>query len=166
MTFLDLCQQRYSARDYKNVAIEEEKLDYIIRCAQLAPSAVNFQPWKIKIISKSNELKQLQACYNRTWFETAPCCLVVYKNKETEWVRKADQKAHGDIDCAILIEHLCLAAAEVGLGTCWVCNFNVDLLKSTFPVPDYLEPVALIPIGYAADTAPVKNRKARNEIII
>lgn len=166
MNFLDLCQQRYSTRAYQDIAIEEEKLDYIIRCAQLAPSAVNFQPWKIKIISKKQDLQKLQACYNRSWFETAPCCMVIYKNTETEWVRKSDQKPHGDIDCAILIEHLCLAAAEVGLGTCWVCNFNPTILKENFEVPAYLEPVALLPIGYPADSPSMKQRKARHEILI
>jgi nitroreductase len=166
MTFLELCQQRYSTRQYSEVSIEQEKLDYILRCAQLAPSAVNFQPWKIRVVTKPAQIKALRECYNRAWFETVTHCLVVYKNTEVEWVRKSDQKPHGDIDVAILTEHICLAATEVGLGTCWVCNFDVEKLLEAFPVPSYLQPVVMIPIGYPADEAKPKQRKQLSEILI
>ncbi len=166
MTFLELCQQRYSSRDYKDVFVEQEKIDYILRCAQLAPSAVNFQPWKIRWVSKPAEMSKLCECYNRSWFSTAKHCFVLYKNKEVEWVRKADQKAHGDIDVAILAEHICLAAAEIGLGTCWICNFDVEKLKANFPTPDYLEPMVIIPLGYPADEVKPKQRKALSEILL
>ena len=166
MNFLELCQQRYSSRDYMNVGIEQEKIDYILRCAQLAPSAVNFQPWKICYVSQKADMQKLQQCYNRAWFTTVQNCFVVYKNKEVEWVRKADQKPHGDIDVAILTEHICLAAAELGLGTCWICNFDVGKLKEHFATPDYLEPVVLIAIGYPADEAKPKQRKSLSEIML
>ena len=166
MNFLELCQQRYSVRDYKPVAIEQEKMDYILRCAQLAPSAVNLQPWKLRIITKPKDIQELRKCYNRSWFETVSTCIIVYKNTETEWVRKSDCKPHGDIDIAILTEHICLAASEVGLGTCWVCNFDVNKVKEIFSSPDYLEPVVLIPIGYANDEAKPKQRKGLSEILI
>ena len=166
MNFLELCQQRYSSRDYKAISIEQEKMDYILRCAQLAPSAVNFQPWKLRIIHKPNDISRIKECYNRSWFETVNTCIIVYKNKATEWVRKSDNKAHGDIDIAILTEHICLAASEVGLATCWVCNFDVDKVKEYFPTPDYLEPVVLIPIGYANDEVKPKQRKSLNEILL
>lgn len=84
---------------------------------------------------------------------------------EKNWIRKEDNKQHGDIDVAIATEHLCLAATERGLGSCWVCNFNVAKLKETFPYTGF-EPIAIIPIGHIADDCPTneKKRKTLEEI--
>lgn len=86
---------------------------------------------------------------------------------EVSWHRKADGKDHADIDVAIAVEHLCLAAAEQGLGTCWVCNFDVDRCREVMHLPANLEPVVLIPLGYPADeTVPEKKRKTLPEILL
>lgn len=166
MNFIELCQQRYSVRSYHPLAIEQEKLDYVLQCARLAPSAVNFQPWKLQLITNKKEMDAVKQCYNRSWFETVSTCIIIYKNKEQEWVRKQDLKPHGDIDVAIITEHICLAAAEQGLGTCWVCNFNREELFNQFEIPDYLEPVVIIPIGYPSDEAKEKQRKPMDELMI
>lgn len=81
-----------------------------------------------------------------------------------EWVR-SDGKHHGDIDIAIAVEHLCLAATEQGLATCWVCNFDADKCKQLFAIADNEEPAVLIPIGYPADELKEKKRKAVEEIV-
>ena len=87
------------------------------------------------------------------------------QNHGAAWTRRYDEKNHADIDVAIAIEHLCLAAAEQGLGTCWVCNFRVQLCQELFNLPDEWYPVAIIPIGYPATPAiPEKTRKAMAEI--
>ena len=79
---------------------------------------------------------------------------------------KYDEKNHADIDVAIAVEHICLAAAEQGLGSCWVCNFDVELLRKGLHLASDEYPVALIPIGYGNDTpAKPKQRKAKNEIV-
>ena len=166
MNFIELCHKRYSVRSYHPLAIEQEKLDYVLQCARLAPSAVNFQPWKLQLITNKKEMDAVKQCYNRSWFETVSTCIIIYKNKEQEWVRKQDQKAHGDIDVAIITEHICLAAAEQGLGTCWICNFNREELFNQFEIPEYLEPVVIIPIGYPADEPKEKQRKSMDELII
>jgi nitroreductase len=83
---------------------------------------------------------------------------------DEEWVR-SDGKAHGDIDVAIAVEHLCLAATEQGLATCWVCNFDAQLCSQLFSYAEGEEPVVLIPIGYPADEAKPKVRKEMNEIL-
>lgn len=74
-----------------------------------------------------------------------------------------------DIDTAIATEHICLAAAEQGLGTCWVCNFDTELCRKHFKIPKTIEPVVLIPFGYPSDPAlfdeTPKKRKPIEEII-
>ena len=164
MDFLELVKSRYSCRAYKSLGVEREKLDYILECVRFAPSAVNKQPWRFHIVSKEEDKAWLQQCYNRDWFKTAPMYVIASILHDEEWVR-ADGKHHGDIDIAIAVEHLCLAATEQGLATCWVCNFDAPLCKQLFGLPANEEPAVLIPLGYAADEIKPKNRKAIEEIV-
>lgn len=164
MNFLELVKQRYSCRAYKPLGVEKEKLDYILECVRLAPSAVNKQPWCFRIVSKEEDKVRLQQCYNRDWFKTAPMYVVASVLHDEEWVR-ADGKHHGDIDIAIAVEHLCLAATEQGLAACWVCNFDAVLCKELFNLSDNEEPAVLIPLGYAEDEVKSKNRKPIEAIV-
>ena len=82
------------------------------------------------------------------------------------WTRSYDDKKHGDVDVAIATEHLCLAATERGLGTCWVCNYDTSVMSELFPSDDF-ETVAIIPIGHVAADCPhaEKKRKPMAEIV-
>lgn len=174
MKFLDLVKQRYSCRSYQEKSVEQEKLDYVMECVRFAPSAVNKQPWMFRMVKNEVDKAKLQECYNREWFATAPMYIICSIQHDEEWVR-SDGKRHGDIDIAIAVEHLCLAATEQGLATCWVCNFDAEKCKQFFGLGDNEEPAVLIPIGYAADepkerlrvgaqSARMKKRKELGEI--
>ena len=166
MNFLELVKQRHSVRSYANRQIESEKLNYIVECVRLAPSAVNYQPWKFKVITEPNELQAIKTAYAREWFQSAPCVIVACADHDKSWHRQADGKDHADIDVAIAVEHLCLAAAEQGLGSCWVCNFDVPRCVEVLQLPQNLVPVVLIPIGYAqTEECPEKKRKDVTEIL-
>ena len=167
MDFLDLVKTRYSVRSYEQKEIESSKLDYIMECVRLAPSAVNFQPWTFAIITEPERLAALKTAYSREWIQTAPCIIVACADHTQSWHRKVDNKDHADVDLSIAIEHLCLAAAEQGLGTCWVCNFDVDTCRKVMQLPSHIEPIALIPIGYPSEQAiPEKKRKTLEEIML
>lgn len=165
MNFLDLVKARYSCRDYAEREVEREKLEYVMECVRLAPSAVNLQPWRFRIVTSSEERQKLCQCYKREWIQTAPVIIMASLRNDEEWVRR-DGKRHGDIDMAIAVEHLCLAATEQGLATCWVCNFDAQQCKELFALDEQEEPVVLIPIGYANDEPKEKKRKGMDEIII
>lgn len=163
MNFLELSKQRYSARNYSSDMIEQEKLDYILECAPFAPSAVNYQPWHFFVV-KSNKPKLLiQQSYPREWFTEAPLYIVVCADNSISWVRKSDNKNHADIDAAIATEHICLAAAEQGLGSCWVCNFDPDMLKDNLHLSPNMYPVAIISLGYVKQ--PPEKSSKRKDII-
>lgn len=164
MTLLELIQSRYSCRDYKPLPVEQEKIDYIMECVRLAPSAVNFQPWQFRIITSDEDKCKIRACYKRDWFNTAPMYIMASLVHDQEWVRR-DGKRHGDIDVAIAVEHLCLAATEQGLATCWVCNFHEEIAREQFAMPENEEAVVLIPIGYPNNEITPKTRKDLSEII-
>ena len=164
MNLLELIKARYSCRNYQPTSVEQDKLNYIMECVRLAPSAVNKQPWKFRVITNEADKAKLKECYHRDWFKTAPMYIIASIMHDEEWVR-ADGKHHGDIDIAIAVEHLCLAATEQGLATCWVCNFDVEKCKQHFAFADNEEPAVLIPLGYAADEMKEKNRKAMSDIV-
>lgn len=165
MELLELSKQRFSARKYTDEKVSESDLEYILETVRMAPSACNKQPWKFVVVESEAAKHQLQECYNREWFATAPIYILCLRNKEQNWVRN-DGKQHGDIDVAIATEHLCLAAAERGLGTCWVCNFDVEKMAQ-FVDNDEFEAVAIVPLGHIADDCPraEKKRKALDEIV-
>jgi nitroreductase len=165
MRFLDLTKQRYSCRSYQERAVEKEKIEYVMECVRMSPSAVNRQPWRFRVVESEAERQKLCQCYNREWFATAPTYIIASVLHDEEWVR-SDGKHHGNIDVAIAVEHLCLAAAEQGLGTCWVCNFDVELCSRLFDIPANEEVAVLIPIGYAADEPKEKVRKNIDAIVM
>lgn len=166
MNILQLSQKRFSARKYTDAPVSDADLDYVLETLRMAPSAVNKQPWKFVVVRSEAARLNLQQCYQRDWFRTAPLYLIGLRHTTENWVRGCDGKPHGDIDVAIATEHLCLAATERGLGTCWVCNFDVDKMHELFHYDDY-EPVVIIPIGHIAPDCPrpEKKRKSLTEIV-
>lgn len=88
MTFRDLAEARFSLRNYDSRPVEQEKIDRLLECVRLAPSAVNFQPCVFYVVTDQVLLAQLQDCYNRDWFKTAPMCIVACGNHQQAWHRK------------------------------------------------------------------------------
>lgn len=99
MNFLELVKARYSVRNYEERPIEQNKLDYIMECVRLAPSAVNFQPWKFAVITEKKLLEALKSAYPREWIKTAPCIIVACGDHNVAWHRKLDNKDHTDVGC-------------------------------------------------------------------
>ncbi len=148
MNFLNLCLKRCSVRSYMNKPVATDDLEYILEAARIAPSAVNFQPWYFIVVREEANKQKIQECYNREWFKTAPLYIVICGDHKQAWKRKPDGKDHCDIDISIAVEHICLAATEKGLGTCWVCNFDAEMLRNQLQLPDHIEPIAILPVGY------------------
>jgi len=166
MDFKDLAHRRYSVRSYQSTPVGQKILIDVIEAALLAPSAVNFQPWKFVVVTEPDLLSRLHSCYHRDWFKTAPACIVAIGDHEKGWRRPTDDKDYTDIDVAIAIDHLMLAATEIGLGTCWICHFNTEKCSEIFDLSSNLEPIAMIPIGYPlTDKLPVKNRKSIDQMV-
>ena len=169
MKFLDLAKLRYSSRNYKGKAVEKEKLDKILEAARIAPSASNRQAWHFIVIEDKNTLKELWETYQREWIQTAPMIIVCCGDHDNVWIRSHDNKDHLDIDLSIAIDHMTLQATELDLATCWICHFDVEKTKQLFNLADHIEPIALLPIGYPADTVDINrhetNRKTIDEIV-
>lgn len=163
--FLDLVQKRYSLRNYQEKQVEKEKILTVLEAGRLAPSAVNYQPLRYIVVTDPDKISKVLESYPRKWIQNVPAIIVVCGDHNQSWKRK-DGKDHCDIDAAIAISHMTLAATEIGLGTCIVCAFDAKLCHENLNLPENLEVEALLPIGYPADeNIPEKKRKSLDEIV-
>ncbi len=163
-TFLELAKNRYSCRSYQHKSIPPEVLTRVLEAVRVAPSAVNYQPYYFVVVSSETLRQKIATCYPRPWIGTAPVIIVACGDHSHSW-RRADGKDHCDIDVAIAIDHLTLAATDNGLATCWVCKFDAMLCASLLELPAHVSPVALIPIGYPADEVnPNRHNEKRKEL--
>jgi len=165
MDFMELVQKRYSVRAYKPDPIEDEKLNHLLEIARLAPTAANRQPFQIIIIHTAGRENELKRIYHRDWFVTAPVLICVCTMPSLAWVRGLDGKNYSDVDAAIVMDHLILAATELGLGACWVAAFNPDQACQILCLPDDVTPVLFASLGYPADKPEAKERKPVSALV-
>lgn len=149
MSFVDLAKKRCSVRKFVEKEVTKEILLEVMEAARIAPSAKNMQPWHFIIATDKHLIKKISTCYTREWLQNAPAIIVAIGKHSNAWVRD-DGKRHTDIDLSIAIDHITLQAVDMGLGTCWICWFDVEKCKQLFDLQENEEPIALIPIGYPA----------------
>lgn len=168
-SFLDLAKSRFSSRKYLQKPVEEEKILKVIEAARIAPSAANKQPWIFYVFKSDDSRLKVCEAYHRDWLKSAPVVIVACADHRSAWIR-SDGKDHCDIDLAIAIDHITLQATSLGLSTCWICNFDTAKLKSILSLPDFIEPIAMLPLAYPAETADVNRhsngRKKLEDILI
>ena len=146
MDFINIAKSRSSVRDYNNKKVEPEKLEKILEAAHVAPTAANLQPVHLIVVQSEEGLAKIGKAAN---IYGASLAIIVCADHDKAWVRPFDGKQTGDIDASILTDHMMLQATELGLGTVWVCYFKPDVLRKEFTLPDNLEPINLLALGYA-----------------
>lgn len=165
MNFSQLITQRYSVRKYKNKPVEHEKLLGVLEAARMAPTAVNFQPFHLLVFQEKENLDKIKSVYHREWINDAPVIILACADHSRSWKRGSDGKDSADIDVAIAVDHMTLQATELGLGTCWVCNFDAQKCAGLLELPPHIEPLVMLPLGYPEGEAPPKKRKELDEIV-
>ena len=146
MDFITIAKQRMSVRDYKETKVEPEKLEQILEAAHVAPTAANLQPVHLIVVQSEEGLAKIGKAAN---IYGASLAIIVCADHDKAWVRPFDGKQTGDIDASILTDHMMLEATELGLGSVWICYFKPDVIKEEFNLPDNLEPVNILAIGYS-----------------
>ena len=145
-SFLELCQRRRSIRKYTNQPVEREKLDYLLRCALMAPSGKRLNPWEFVVITDTATIRAMAPCkeYGAGMLETAMAAIVVAVDEQ--------KSTTALFDGAIAAEHLLLAAEEQGLGACWchiVGRENAEkMVKQLAGVPENLTVICVVTVGY------------------
>ena len=163
MDFLTLAKERYSVRKLSDQPIEKEKIEKILKAAQLAPTAMKFQPHRILVIDAPEELEKMR---NSTRYHyNAPVVMIVCYDTNVSWKRDFDGKDEGIVDASVVATHILLEVANLGLGSTWVGHFDPALISKTFNLPNTIVPVALLPIGYPAPEAkPAHLHESRMEL--
>jgi nitroreductase len=164
MQFSELVKKRYSVRSYKPDPVDDDKLEQVLEAARLAPSAANRQPFQLIVIHTAGREAELNRIYARPWFVQAPVVICACGNPGQAWVRR-DGKSYCDVDVAIAVDHLTLAAADLGLGTCWIGAFDLTSAREILGLPNETEPIAFTPLGYPNDEPKPKTRKSLDELV-
>lgn len=146
MSILDIARKRYSVRKFKPDAVESDKLSIILETARVAPTGANRQPFKLLVIREQDNLSKIK---NATKIYNAPLVIIILGEREDAWVRPYDGKNIVDIDTSIVTDHMMLQATELGIGSLWICYFKADVIKKEFNIPDNLEPISMLALGYA-----------------
>ena len=160
MEFMDLAKTRFSVRNYSDRMVEPEKLEQILEAARIAPTAKNLQPVKLLAVQSGEGLEKVGKAAN---IYGAPLAIIVCADHQRAWTRPFDSKRSTDIDASILTDHMMLEATELGLGSVWICFFKPDVLREEFSLPEHLEPVNILAVGYAsgAPASPDRHDKTR-----
>ena len=164
MEFSDVITRRYSVRAYKPDAVPEEMLQKVLEAAQAAPTAANRQPFQVIVIYTAGRQAELRRLYHREWFGQAPVVIGICAVSGQAWTRR-DGVNYAFVDATIAMDHLILAATDLGLGTCWVAAFDPAAARQLLGLPEGVEPVAFTPLGFPADTAGPKTRKPLTELV-
>lgn len=159
MDFLSLAKQRCSVRKYKKDAVEKEKLDKLLEAARVAPTAANMQSHRLLVVSSNEGLQKLSKGVN---YHGAPLAIIVCGDHSNVFVRPFDQKDMVSVDATIVADHIVLEAEDLGLSSCWLTYFEPSEIRSQFNIPNNLEPVAIIALGYADMSKASQKRHSRD----
>ena len=107
---------------------------------------------------------ELARVYGRPWLLQAPLMIAFIAVPGEAW-RRADGKLYDQVDTTIAMDHLVLAATALGLGTCWVADFDPAATREVLALPDDVEPVALTPLGYADKNRAATGRRPLEELV-
>ncbi|MCH3951760.1 MAG: nitroreductase family protein [Acidaminococcus sp.] len=147
MSFMELAKARYSVRKFSGKQIEKEKLDQILEAGRIAPTAHNFQPYRVYVLQSKDAIEKIRALTPCAF--NAPTVLMVTRCRDEQWVNDMEKGfLMGEVDCAIVATHMMLEAWELGIGSCWVAHFPPTKTAEVFDIPRNEMPVLLMPMGY------------------
>ena len=158
MSMIDVILNRRSIRDYQDKEIPEEVLSEILEAGRQSPSAANRQPYHFVVVTDTKLKKELGGLLSR-FLKKAPIILVGCANPKAILTGK-----WATVDTTIALENMVLAAWSLGIGSCWVGSFNEQKVKELLKIPDIWNVVALLPLGYPAETPKQRKKKQKNEL--
>ncbi len=151
MEFRQLIKERYSVRSFKQEHLPQDIIDKILEAGHIAPTGCNNQPQRILVLNTDEAIEKLKDC-TKCHFN-APTAMLVCHNTEESWKRVYDGALSSPVDAVIVATHMMLCAQDEGVGSCWVMHFNPEAMKNTFNIPENIEPVALLVMGYPSEDA-------------
>ncbi len=163
MDVYEAIEKRYSVRAYKDAPVEDDKLGRILAVARAAPSSRNTQAWKLVVVRDAEKRQRLADAASMGWLAEAPVILAIVNTAGDH--RMYCGVPSGPVDCAIVIDHITLAAVAEGLGTCWVGHFEQETCCEVLGVDDDGEIIELLAMGYPRAARAHATRKELDELV-
>ena len=164
MNVIEAIKTRRSVRSYQDKPVESEKLEQLLEAARLAPSANNRQDWKFIVVQDTGTRQALvKACHDQAFIAQAPVVIAACSTNPDRLMASGQPTAA--VDLAIAVDHMTLAAVELGLGTCWIGAFDAPAVAKLLSVPADSAVVHVLPLGYPAKSSAPRPRKSAAEII-
>ncbi|MFN4217846.1 MAG: nitroreductase family protein [Candidatus Bipolaricaulia bacterium] len=168
MDFFTVLRERHSVRSFAERPVEPEKLQAILEAANRAPSAGNLQAYEIYVVTRPAVLKALmRAAFEQKFVAQAPVVLVFCAHPACSASSYGERGAtlYSIQDATIACAYAQLAATALGLGSVWMGAFDEDAVRRALGIGDELVPVALLPIGYAAESPEITPRRALEDLV-
>lgn len=168
MEFFDALKARHSVRAYADTPVEAEKLDQILEAVNLAPSAGNLQALEVYIVTRADQRSELAAVASgQDFLKQAPVVLVfcAHAARSAERYGKRGIGLYCIQDATIACTYAMLAASALGMSTVWVGAFNESEVGRIINVPQAHRPVAMLPIGYAAEEPRIRGRRSLSDLV-
>ena len=165
MEFFEVVQKRHSVRAYTAQTIESEKVKMILEAANRAPSAGNKQAYELFAVTSREALRAL--AQGRAYFEVIPLALVfcAHPARAAEKFGERGAKLYCVQDATIACAYAQLAATALGLSSVWIGRFDEEVVRRAIGANADLLPVAILPIGYAAESPEIKPRRAQEDLV-
>jgi len=163
MDVLEAIGARRSIRSYEDRPVGDKELKQVLEAARLAPSAGNRQEWKFVVVRDKRLREQLaEAAHGQDFVGQAPVVIVPCAVQH-DHIMSCGHPSHL-VDVSIAIDHMTLAARELGLGTCWIGAFDQARVRKILGIPDSVEVIELLPLGYPTSWPGPRPRKSLEEI--
>jgi nitroreductase len=168
MEFHQTVEQRYSARAYRDTPVPAADLKFILEAANAAPSAGNLQAYEIVVVRDAAAKERLaRISFQQMFIAQAPVVLGFFANPDRN--REKYGERGGELyaleDATIACAYAQLAATDRGLATCWIGAFDEKQIQEVVEVPAHWRPVALLPLGTAADQPEPRERRAVADLV-
>lgn len=166
MDVYEAIRKRRSIRGYLPDKVPQEVLDRLLEAVRAAPSACNHQPWRFVVVREEATRKRLaQACHGQGFIAQAPVVIVACGWQKDAYPRMGGYWNSLPVDVAIALDHLMLAAASEGLGTCWIGSFDEKEVREVLGIPEDVTVIGATPLGYSSGPSGTDQRKPLSEIV-
>ena len=163
MEFSEVLAKRRSVRHFNKLEVSDSDVRALIEAAVSAPTAGNIQPWRFTIVRSPEARERLAAALRQRWATAAPVVIVVSVDPRPCAARYAErgERLYCIQDTAAAVENILLTAVDRGLASCWIGAFDASAVREALGIQAPIEPIAILPVGYSAESA---GRPARRPI--
>lgn len=167
MEFSEVIAKRRSVRHFNSkLEVSEADIRALLEAAVAAPTAGNIQPWRFTVVRTLEARERLAGALRQRWATAAPVVIVVSLDPRPCAARYGDRGEflYGIQDTAAAVENILLTAVDRGLASCWIGAFDEEAVRDAIGVSAPITPVAILPIGYSAESAGRPARRPLAEV--